>query len=133
MPAMTPTQEDTRKTDIVEAVAKAIDGVVFSPGVNTYGQSQKAARAAIRATMEHLRDNVTPEMLAAAIPLADGDPPAFAKKLAAAALLTLSVSRNIPNEGDVVPHAAQIVVDFRAMLNAALSASLPETTSRGEA
>jgi len=107
--------------DIVEHVAQAVDNIVFHPGINTHAQSCRVARAAIRATLEYLRENVSEKMLAAAVPLADGDPPDDAKRLAAGALLLLSGARIIPNEGDVVPHAAQIVVDFRAMISCALN------------
>lgn len=132
---------------LVEHVARAIcqargidpDEVSFASdgttGATTISERrldrQKAsANAAIRATLEYVRDNVSERMLAAAVPLADGDPPDDAKRLAAGALLLLSGARDFPNEGEVVPHAAQIVVDFRAMISSLLADI--DTKGRGD-
>lgn len=116
---------------IIEKVARALcEGAGELPDTATphnphaafvWQHYSKDARAAIRATLRHYAENPSVGMLAAAIPLADGDPPADAKRLAAGALLRLSGGRDIKNEGDVVPHAAQIVVDFRSMLNQAIA------------
>lgn len=48
--------------NIVETVAAEIDRVIFLPGVNTPATSRSAARAAIKATLEHLRENISDEM-----------------------------------------------------------------------
>lgn len=48
-----------KATSIVEKVAAKIDAVLFDPGRNTHEQVMRAARAAIRATLQHYAENVS--------------------------------------------------------------------------
>jgi hypothetical protein len=60
--------------DIVEKkVAAVIDDIYCLPGVTTHEAAKRAAKRAIRATLEHYRDNVSEGMIQAALDASDYD------------------------------------------------------------